>query len=65
MVHDRLGPLILAVVMMAGLGPDSVRAAAINYTGNVVQDFSAKPTPTDHPRQPQSSKPRRVAHFSH
>jgi len=40
MVHDRLGPLILAVVMMAGLGPDAVRAAAINFTGNVVQDFA-------------------------
>jgi len=40
MVHDRLGPLILAVVMMAGLGPDVVRAAAINFTGNVVQDFA-------------------------
>ncbi len=40
MVHCRLGPLILAVVMMAGLGPDAVRAAAINFTGNVVQDFS-------------------------
>ena len=41
MVHDRLGPLILAVVMMAGLGPDAVRAAAINFTGNVVNDFNA------------------------
>ena len=40
MVHDRLGPLILAVVMMAGLGPDAVRAAAINFTGNVEQDFN-------------------------
>ena len=40
MVHDRLGPLILAVVMMAGLGPDAVRAATINFTGNVVQDFA-------------------------
>ncbi len=40
MVHDRLGPLILAVVMMAGLGPDVVRAAAINFTGNVVQDLA-------------------------
>ena len=40
MVHCRLGPLILAVVMMAGLGPDAVRAAAINFTGNVVQDFT-------------------------
>ena len=44
MVHDRLGPLILAVVMMAGLGPDAVRAAAINFTGNVEQDFNP-PTP--------------------
>ena len=40
MVHDRLGPLILAVVMMAGLGPNAVRAAAINFTGNVVNDFN-------------------------
>jgi len=40
MVHDRLGPLILAVVMMAGLGPDAVRAAAIDFTGNVVNDFN-------------------------
>ncbi len=40
MVHDRLGPLILAVVMMAGLGPDAVRAAEMNFTGNVVQDFA-------------------------
>jgi len=40
MVHCRLGPLILAVVMMAGLGPDAVRAAAINFTGNVEQDFN-------------------------
>ncbi len=40
MVHDRLGPLILAVVMMAGLGPDAVRAAEINFTGNVVNDFA-------------------------
>ena len=40
MVHDRLGPLILAVVMMAGLGPNAVRAAAIDFTGNVAQDFS-------------------------
>ncbi len=40
MVHDRLGPLILAVVMMAGLGPNAVRAATINLTGNVVQDFA-------------------------
>src|SRR5271157_4460930 len=40
MVHDRLGPLILAVVIMAGLGPDAVQAAAIDFTGNVVQDFA-------------------------
>ncbi len=40
MVHCRLGPLILAVVMIAGLGTDPVRAAAINFTGNVVQDFN-------------------------
>ncbi len=40
MVHDRLGPLILAVVMMAGLGPNAVRAAAINFTGNPAQDFA-------------------------
>jgi hypothetical protein len=40
MVRYRLGPLILAVVMMAGLGPDAVRAAAINFTGNVEQDFN-------------------------
>lgn len=40
MVHDRLGPLILAVVMMAGLGPDAVRAAGITFTGHVEQDFA-------------------------
>jgi len=40
MVHDRLGPLILAVVMMAGLGPNAVRAAGINFTGNVEKDFN-------------------------
>jgi hypothetical protein len=40
MVHDRLGPLILAVVMMAGLGPNAVRADAINFTGNVPNDFA-------------------------
>jgi len=40
MVHCRLGPQILAVVMIAGLGTDSVRAAAINFTGNVAQDFN-------------------------
>ncbi len=41
MVHCRLGPLIIAVVMMAGLGTNAVRAAAINFTGNVEQDFNA------------------------
>ncbi len=40
MVHDRLGPLILAVVMMAGLGPNAVRANTINFSGNVVNDFA-------------------------
>ncbi len=43
MVHCRLGPQILAVVLIAGLGTDSVRAAAINFTGNVAQDFSTDP----------------------
>ena len=53
MVHDRLGPLILAVVMMAGLGPNAVRAAAINFTGNVVNDF-ANANPVIIPVNPSS-----------
>lgn len=43
MVHCRLVPKIFAVVMIAGLGTNAVRAAAINFTGNVVKDFSSDP----------------------
>ena len=41
MVHCRLGPQILAAFIIAGLGTNSVRAAAITFTGNVEQDFNA------------------------